>query len=97
MYVVIERKWGLSLSRETRLEAECPECGEHLCVSVDRDRKSGKLKIVFWCEGAGDDAFEFEILTGLKNKDLKELRDVGKIVWRKMAVRLIAREPDPYR
>ena len=40
---------------ESGLEAECPECGEHLCVSVDRDRKSGKLKIVFWCEGAGDD------------------------------------------
>jgi predicted RNA-binding Zn-ribbon protein involved in translation (DUF1610 family) len=82
------------LVREMRLQALCPECGEALMVSVDEDRKTRKLKITFWCEGAGDDVFEFRILTGLKNKDLKRLTDVGKISWKTMGVRLVARKPD---
>jgi hypothetical protein len=84
------------LSRDTRLQALCPECGWPLAVSIDKNRKTGKIEITFWCDiGPYSDYFEFKILTGLKNKDLEGLRDVGRLVWRKMAVRLIAREPDP--
>jgi hypothetical protein len=83
---------GIELSR---LEAVCPECGDPLSVSVEEDRETGELKIVFVCEGDGDDKFEFEILTGLGNKDLKKLKEVGKIKWKEMGMKLVARESEP--
>lgn len=82
------------MSWDTRLEALCPECGDPLSVSVDKNRKTGRIEITFWCEGAGEDIFEFQILTGLKNKDLEELKDVGKKLWKRMGIKLIAREAE---
>jgi len=75
-------------------EAICPECGHPLSVSVEEDEKTGEIKIVLFCEGAGEDIFSMEILTGLTNDDLFELRDTGgKIIWRKMGVK-VWRKPE---
>lgn len=84
------------MNGDVRLEALCPECGDPLSVSIDKNRKTGKIEIAFWCEGAGGDIFEFQMLTGLKNKDLEELKDVGKIIWKRMGIKLIARKAEPH-
>ena len=77
--------------------AICPECGEPLSVSIERDEKTGEIKIVFFCEGSGDDRFSFEILTGLTNEYiLDELVKEGEIIERKMKIRVLEREPEPY-
>jgi hypothetical protein len=52
-------------------EALCPECGSSLAVSIEKNKRTGELKVVFWCDGDYDDKFRFEILTGLKNEDLE--------------------------
>jgi len=75
---------------------ECPECGHSLSTIVERDEATGEIKIKFFCEGPGDDVFELEILTGLKEEDLADLREVGKVVKKEMKVVLIAREPESY-
>lgn len=75
-------------------DALCPECGHPLSVSVEEDKETGEIKIVLFCEGPGDDVFSIEILTGLTNDDLFELRDTrGKMIWRKMGVK-VWREPE---
>lgn len=74
-------------------EAKCPECGSTLSVSIEKNKRTGELKIVFWCEGDYDDKFRFEIMTGLKNSDLDEiLLKEGKIIRRQMNLKLIERE-----
>jgi len=77
-------------------DALCPECGYPLSVSVEEDGETGEIRIVLFCEGPGDDVFSIEILTGLTNDNLFELEDTeGRIVWRKMGVK-VRREPEPY-
>ncbi|MCP8307690.1 MAG: hypothetical protein H3Z54_03240 [archaeon] len=76
-------------------EAHCPECGDILSVSVEKDRKTREIKIRFFCEGAGDDVFEFEILTGLKDKDLDNLKTPRERIMKEMYIRLLRREPEP--
>jgi len=75
--------------------ALCPECGEPLSISVELDEETNEIKIVFFCEGAGDDVFAFEILTGLTNDDLCELTEEGKVIEKKMKIKLLKREPEP--
>lgn len=77
-------------------EAICPECGSVLSVSVEKIKNTGKLKIVFFCEGDWDDKFSFEILTGLTNADLGNLEVKGKVIKKEMGIKLIERESDPY-
>ena len=81
----------IKLSRE----AICPECGESLSVSVEKIRKTGEIRVVLFCEGDGDDAFELEILTGLKNKDIGTSLKVGKMAKKEMKIKLVQREPAP--
>lgn len=33
----------------------CPECGDPLSHSVEKDDENGEIKIRFFCEGAGED------------------------------------------
>jgi len=47
----------------------CPECGGVLSHDLVRG-KNGTINIAFYCEGAGEDLFTFEIATGLTNEDL---------------------------
>lgn len=41
-------------------------------MDVTKDGR-GKFRIEFYCEGGGDDAFSFEIATGLSSKDIAKL------------------------
>jgi hypothetical protein len=50
----------------------CPECGGVLSHKLVKG-ENGTVNVAFWCEGAGEDLFSFEISTGLMNKDLKKL------------------------
>jgi hypothetical protein len=74
----------------------CPECGGLLSVHIDKDEKTGEIQIEFFCEGPGDDEFDFEILTGLTDNDLKKLKQKGKIIRKEMKIRLFSRKPDKY-
>lgn len=77
-------------------EAICPECGSRLAVSIEKNKRTGELKVVFWCDGDYDDRFRFEILTGLTNDDLGDiLKSVGKKIFVEMKLKLIERESDP--
>jgi hypothetical protein len=76
----------------TDLVFKCPECGDPLSVDFQKD-KEGKVSIEFFCEGAGDDAFSFQISTGLKNKDVKELQ-LGKPLVKEMIVELLERKSE---
>ena len=76
-------------------EARCPECGSRLAVSVERNKRSGELKIRFWCDGDYDDKFQFEIFTGLRNEDLGTLQKKGKVELRPMRLKLLERESIP--
>jgi hypothetical protein len=87
---------GLSLTDQTASrEASCPECGEPLSVSIDKDGRTGQIVVDLFCEGDGDDQFEIHILTGLTDKDLKHLKGVGRIVKKGIKLKLVARERDP--
>ncbi len=66
-----------------------------MSVSLEKDRR-GTIVVRLFCEGDGDDSFELEILTGLKDEDLKKLKGVGKIVKSDIKLKLTARTPDPY-
>jgi predicted RNA-binding Zn-ribbon protein involved in translation (DUF1610 family) len=65
----------------------CPECGSALAYKLVKGQNR-TVNIAFWCEGAGDDLFTFEIATGLTNGDLQRLKkgkpikkDVTVTVW----------------
>jgi uncharacterized protein (UPF0212 family) len=75
-----------------KLAFKCPECGEYLSFDFLKD-KEGKVKIEFYCEGAGDDMFSFKMSTGLTNKDIKEL-EIGKALSKEMAVELLERKSE---
>jgi hypothetical protein len=77
-------------------EAMCPECGSPLAVSIEKNKRTGELKIVFWCDGDYDDKFRFEILTGLTNNGLDEiLLNKGEIIPKEMRLKVLERESDP--
>jgi hypothetical protein len=63
-----------------------------LCTLFEKDRK-GLVRIVFWCDGCGDDTFSFQILTGLANKDIKGLV-LGKPLVKEMTVELLFRQSE---
>ncbi len=69
----------------------CPECGDELSISIFKDDKTGKIIIEFWCEGDGDDEFQFQILTGMDDDDIEELFEVGKIIRKEMRIKLVKR------
>ena len=73
----------------------CPECGDPLSISVEKDDDTGEIKIVFFCEGAGDDEFCFQILTGLADEDIEELDELGKMIQKEMGIELLQRKPEP--
>jgi len=74
----------------------CPECGAPLSLAAQKDKKTGQIMVSFWCEGPGDDAFIFDILTGLKDEDLEKLKEKGKLIRKEMRIRLLQREAEPY-
>ncbi len=77
-------------------EARCPECGSPLVVSVEKNKRTGKLQIRFFCDGDYDDKFDFVILTELKNEDLDSLlRKKGKVVSQSVGLKLLDRKSDP--
>ena len=70
----------------------CPECGNPLSIAVDKDDDTGEIMIEFWCEGTGEDIFDFVILTGLWDKDLEKLRHETK--RKEMKIKLLERKSD---
>jgi len=80
--------------KERPISPKCPECGFPLSYEVDQDRDTGEIIIEFWCDGHGNDEFDFVILTGLWDTDLEGLKQVGKIIRKEMAIKLLARKPD---
>ena len=74
----------------------CPECGDPLSMTVVKDDETGEYTIEFFCEGAGEDRFHFQILTGLTNEDIANLEEEGKIIRKEMGMKLLQREPDSY-
>jgi len=74
----------------------CPECDEWLSLMTFKDEDTGEIIIEFFCEGAADDEFGFQIFTGMIDDDLEFMTEVGKRFERKMGVLLTHRSPDPY-
>jgi len=74
----------------------CPECGDPLSHNVEKDEETGEIKIVFFCEGAGDDEFSFQILTGLTDEDIERLEEIGKTIRKEMQIELLNRKPEPF-
>ncbi len=68
---------------------KCPLCGEPLSMNLSRDSR-GKFHIEFFCEGAGDDSFSFEIATGLSNSSIAKLK-LGEYT-KEMTVELLERK-----
>jgi hypothetical protein len=56
----------------------CYECGAPLTVSLSEDDETGEIIIDFWCEEGCENDYDFRILTGLKDKDIKELYEGGQ-------------------
>jgi len=75
----------------------CPECGYPLLVEAEKNEKTGKIEVGFSCAGEEDDTFIFEILTGLREQDLKKLKEKGKLIRKEMKIRLLEREPIRHR
>jgi hypothetical protein len=71
----------------------CPECGGPLLVEAEKDEKTGEIVVGFSCTSDEGDTFIFEILTGLRDKDLKKLKEKGRLIRKEMNVRLLEREP----
>lgn len=74
----------------------CPECGDPLSTSYEKDDDTGEIRIVFFCEGAGDDEFCLQILTGLTDEDIERLDEIGKKIRRGMEIELLKRKPEPF-
>jgi hypothetical protein len=73
----------------------CPECGYELTgIKVFKDDETGEIAIEFFCDGPGDDKFRFQILTGLTDEDIAELKVVGKTIPKEMGIKLLEREPE---
>ena len=70
----------------------CPECGDPLSLTMEKDEKTSEFIIDLWCEGAGEDQFHISINTGLIDSDLDFL-DVGE--KRVAELTLVNREKDP--
>ena len=86
----------MNLNDDIEEKPICPECGEWLSVERFIDKDTGEIYIEFFCEGAGDDWFNFIILTGLTNKDLNNLKEEGKIINKNMKIKLLKRKSDIY-
>ena len=73
----------------------CPECGYELTgFRVLKDDKTAEITIEFFCDGAGEDIFSFQILTGLTDHDIAELTQIGKKIPRKMVLKLVERKSE---
>ena len=73
----------------------CPECGNELTgIRVLKDDETAKITLEFYCDGAGEDMFTFQILTGLTNNDIAKLTETGKTIQRKMAIKLVERKSE---
>jgi hypothetical protein len=75
-------------------EPLCPECGNPLTgIRVMKDKR-GKITMEFFCDEGGEDIFNFQIVTGLTDKDIGRLKEKGKAIPKEMAVRLIERKSE---
>lgn len=74
----------------------CPECGDWLSVERFIDEDTGEIVIELFCDGPGDDLFDFVILTGITNENLKNFKEEGKIIQKKMKIKLLKRKSDIY-
>ena len=73
----------------------CPECGHELTgIRVLKDEVTAEITLEFYCDGAGEDIFRFQILTGLTDNDIAELTEIGKNIPRKMVLKLVERKSE---
>jgi predicted RNA-binding Zn-ribbon protein involved in translation (DUF1610 family) len=83
--VELEEEW-----EETSFH--CPECGSALSYKLVKGQ-NGTVNMAFWCEGAGDDLFTFEIATGLTNMNLQRLKK-GKPIKKEATVTVWERKSE---
>jgi len=60
---------------------------------VEKDDETGEIKIVFFCEGAGDDEFSFQILSGLTGEDIEGPQEIGRTIRKEKRIELLNRKP----
>lgn len=84
-----------SYPRWSEEKPTCPLCGDWLSVERFLAKGTGEIIIEFTCLGAGSDEFDFLILTGVTNKDLRNLKEEGKIIQKDMKIQLLIRKPYP--
>jgi hypothetical protein len=82
------------LWKKNEEKPKCPECGDWLSSDRFIDKSTGEITIEFWCEGPGSDEFDFIISTGLQDRDLKKLKQIGKIIKKEMQIKLLARKKE---
>ena len=71
----------------------CPECGYQLTgIRVLKDDITAEITIEFYCDGASEDIFSFQILTGLTDDDIAKLTKIGKTMRKEMALKLVERK-----
>ena len=59
-----------------------------ILYEAEKNEKTGEIEVVFSCVGEEEDTFIFDILTGLREEDLKELKEKAKLIRREMKIRL---------
>jgi hypothetical protein len=69
----------------------CPECGHPLSRWFSTD-EYGNLVIEFFCDGAGEDRFHFQIETDIADEELDALLKNKKPMKFEMTVRLLERK-----
>ncbi len=72
-------------------ELSCPLCGELLSMGNSYDGET--LTIDFWCEGFGDDEFQFLIKIPLTEEELENFQE-GDVIAKKAAIEVIAVKPE---
>jgi hypothetical protein len=70
----------------------CPKCGGILSSKLVKG-KNGTVNIAFWCEGAGEDLFTFEIATGLADEDLQRFKK-GKPIKKEVTITVWERKSE---
>jgi len=73
---------------------KCPECGHWLSCERYCDKETGEITIEFWCDGPGSDEFDFIISAGLWDKDLENLKEIGKTIKKEMRIKLLTRKKE---
>lgn len=69
----------------------CPDCGYELTgIEIFKDDDNGEITIEFFCDGASEDRFGFQIMTGITDENITNLTKIGKVIRRQMGISMHA-------